>query len=381
MPRPGKTFISLIGVIVYTLLSMMTLLSIRDATWPRRSTTRDTPESFNVTTPAQSLTLITLFTTFRFDESKAATYRNTIRNWGLLAPYVRPVLYYAVGDDYLTEFARMHGWAVYECPRVGERDVPILRSMFLHAQSITGGTPFYGYANSDILFDRNLVSTLEALKNDSYRFKQLLVVGRRVNYKFKRNHEIHNLTSIYQYVRNGALFITYAQDYFISTHSGYPWDTIPDFVVGRVGYDNWIVANAVRRNISVVDATPTLSALHQTGQDGDYACHRFTDASDRNVNYQFVGKHFNYLIGITTCSHFVTQWVGSRVTILERPQRIRIGHQCDSDKDPHHETFVKEPHYFNYRIAAGGRINVSAIALVIVVMLHNVVECMRSAFI
>ena len=327
-----KTLISLIGVIVYSVLTMITLQSIRDATRPRHTTTRDTPDSINVTTPAPPLALITLFTTFRNAEAKAATYRNTIRNWGLLAPYVRPVLYYTVGDDYLTEFARMHGWAVYECPRVGQRDVPILRSMFLHAQSINKKTPFYGYANSDILFDRNLVSTLEALKNDIDRFKQLLVIGRRVNYKFKQNHEIHNLTSIYQYVRNGALFLTNAQDYFISTHSGYPWDSIPDFVVGRVGYDNWLVATAVRRNISVVDATLTLSALHQTGLDGNFAGRRYKEASDRNVNYQFAGNHFDYSVGVTTCSHFVTQWVGSRVTILERPKRIRIEHKCVSDK-------------------------------------------------
>ena len=142
MPRPGKTFISLIGVIVYSVLTMMTLQSIRDATQPRRITTRDTPDSINVTTPAPPLALITLFTTFRNAEAKAATYRNTIRNWGLLAPYVRPVLYYTVGDDYLTEFARMHGWAVYECPRVGETGIPILRAMFIHAQLLNRTTPF-----------------------------------------------------------------------------------------------------------------------------------------------------------------------------------------------------------------------------------------------
>ena len=329
---PGKTFISVIGLIVYCVLVMMIFETTRDATWLRHINTRDTPESFNVTTPAPPLALITLFTTFRNAEAKAATYRNTIRNWGLLAPYVRPVLYYTVGDDYLTEFARMHGWAVYKCPRVGKRDLPILRSMFLHAQSINRTTTFYGYANSDILFDRNLVSTLEGLKNDSYRFKQLLVIGTRVNYQFKQNHEIHSLTSIYQYVRNGTLFNQNAQDYFISTHSGYPWDSIPDFVVGRVGYDNWLVATAVRRNISVVDATPTLSALHQTGLDGNFASHRYKEASDKHVNYPLAGKHFVYSVGINKCSHFVTQWVGSRVTILERPKRIRIEHKCDSAK-------------------------------------------------
>ena len=319
-----KAFVALIA---YSVLAMMTWQSIRYATRPRHSTTRDMPEPFNVTTPAPSSALITLFTTFKVAQLNASTYRNTIRNWGLLAPYVRPVLYCTVGDDCLTEFARMHGWAVYESPRVGKRDLPILRSMFLHAQSINRTTPFYGYANSDILFDRNLVSTLEALKNNSYGFKQLLVIGRRVNYQFKRNHEIHDLTSINQYVRNGTLFQVSAQDYFISTHSGYPWDSIPDFVVGRIGYDNWLVATAVQRNISVVDATPTLSALHQTGPDSNYAA-QSKEVRDIYVNLKLAGNRFDYSAGITTCSHFITQWVGSRVTILERPKKTRIAKKC-----------------------------------------------------
>ena len=319
-----KAFVALIA---YSVLAMMTWQSIRYTTRPRRSTTRDTPEPYNVTTPAPSSALITLFTTFRLAQLKTATYRNTIRNWGLLAPYVRPVLYYTVGDDCLTEFARMHGWAVYECPRVGKSHLPILRSMFLHAQSINRITPFYGYANSDILFDRNLVSTLEALKNSSYRFKQLLIIGRRANYQFKQNHEIHDLSSINQYVRNGDLFQISALDYFISTHSGYPWDSIPDFVVGRIGYDNWLVVTAVKRNISVVDATPTLSALHQTGPEGNYASHS-KEVRDTYVNLKLVVNPFDYTLGFTTCSHFITQWVGSHVTIIERPKEIRIANKC-----------------------------------------------------
>lgn len=48
-------------------------------------------------------------------------------------------------------------------------------------------------------------------------------------------------------IAKGTLFTTNAQDYFISTKNGYPWDTIPDFVVGRVGYDNWLVVTALTK--------------------------------------------------------------------------------------------------------------------------------------
>ena len=132
-----------------------------------------------------------------------------------------------------------NGWSVYKCPRLSKHGVPVLRSMFLHAQAINATTSFYGYANGDILFNNNLLATLEALRTGDATFKQVLVVGRRTIYMFKDKEEIDNLEPVYRYATAGKLFRTEAKDFFISTHSGFPWDSIPDFVVGRVGYDNW----------------------------------------------------------------------------------------------------------------------------------------------
>ena len=33
-----------------------------------------------------------------------------------------------------------------------------------------------------------------------------------------------------------------AVDYFITTRDGFPWASVPKVVVGRVGYDNWMVS-------------------------------------------------------------------------------------------------------------------------------------------
>ena len=124
------------------------------------------------------------------------------------------------------------------------------------------------------------------------------------------------------------MFQTNALDYFITTHSGYPWRSIPNFVVGRVGYDNWLVVTAIRRNISVIDATLTLSALHQTGLDGNFAGHTYKESGERNVNLKMAGYYFDYSTGVTTCSHFITRMVQSQVMILQRPKEMRIAYKC-----------------------------------------------------
>ena len=315
-PKKKMAFI-LLGIVAYSV--SMTLLF----THLKSNVTPDPSTSYKVTTRARPVPLITLFTTFRDFRTKSVTYRNTIRNWGLLSPYVRPVLYYAGDEHYLAEFAREHGWSVYRCPRVSKTNVPVLRSMFLHAETINETTPFYGYANGDILFDSNLVTTLEALKREIDRFRRVLVIGQRINYNIGNNETILNLESVSRLASEGSLFKGFAQDYLISTRSGYPWHFIPDFVVGRIGYDNWLVATAINLGLPVIDVTATVTAVHQSGWDGNHSGRNFlVSGDDMAINLRMAGK-FDYKIGTTMCSHFVTTKNGSSVVISERPIEFR----------------------------------------------------------
>ena len=100
--------------------------------------------------------LITIFTTFHYSPDKDYIYRNTILNWALLNDTVRPILYYSKSDtnvsNPLITYAQLCGWKVYAVPMTLVGDLPVVRSMFLHAQSVSN-TPFYMYSNADILFD------------------------------------------------------------------------------------------------------------------------------------------------------------------------------------------------------------------------------------
>ncbi len=70
----------------------------------------------------------------------------------------------------------------------------------------------------------------------------------------------------------GALFGGDAEDYLLCSQSTFNWDQVPPFVVGRVGYDNWLVNHAFHNaNVSLIDATATVRTIHQTGEDGNFA--------------------------------------------------------------------------------------------------------------
>jgi hypothetical protein len=133
-----------------------------------------------------------------------------------------------------------------------------------------------------------------------------LVIGQRTNLDLK-TVDLYNLyqpTSVEPAAGlHGNLFTTDAEDYFFIKKNVYPWHLVPDIAVGRKAYDNFIVAIGIMNNVSVVDATRTMVALHQTDDDGNYAGHQ---NPENNINTNAIGE-FNYYNGLTSGSPYYSQ--------------------------------------------------------------------------
>lgn len=164
---------------------------------------------------------------------------------------------------------------------------PFLWSLFERVeQRCPSSTPFVAYANADIMFDTGLVNTLTTLKK--WGKDRLLVVGQRRNHELKGGltwEEIQNVPS--------DLFLDVAQDYFIMSRGLlWDWSTLPPYVIGRRAYDNALVDWAFH-NANLVDATETITALHQTTQDGNYAGHA-EDLVDKEYNVNLPGAKYDH---------------------------------------------------------------------------------------
>jgi len=149
-----------------------------------------------------------------------------------------------------------------------------------------------------------------------------LVVGRRTNVLLGNDSSLSNGPSLGNdsllYVpdavartgrRRGRLFAADAEDFFFIAAGEFPWLSVRDVVVGRPGYDNYLVAQAIQHNVSVVDATGTLLAVHQTDADGNYAGRRNRDVG---VNVRHIGA-FNYADGLTTAAQYVTRYAADQL--------------------------------------------------------------------
>ena len=297
--------------------------------------------------------ILTIFTTFKNSSNKMIIYKNTIRIWHRLWPEIVPILFTSFDPsdpESLAHYAVEQGWYVLPVPKTSPQGLPVLRHMFLEAQK-KFNTKFYCYANGDILFDRNLTDTIRFLETSlrGRRSHKLLVVGRRINRSMK-NTNLTELHEVGHYAKSSTLFRTDAQDCFLTTRDGYPWRTIPDFVVGRVGYDNWLVVTALVKHILVLDATATVTALHQTGEDGNLAGHGAQ--SERHYNYG-LAKGFNYGQGHTTCGQFATQRKNGTIVIKERT--TVNGKRCAGRGVP----FVKNPFVWWWQYYSWSNVSIS----------------------
>ena len=124
---------------------------------------------------------------------------------------------------------------------------------------------FYGYCNGDLLFHSDLILVLNSLAEKIQRGvlkSKVFFVGRRVNYDHMNIQPIPSGIEaqdavITKYANQGYLFQTDAEDYFFFTKNTIPWNSIPDIVIGRPGYDNYLVDFAYHRQqeMDLIDTT------------------------------------------------------------------------------------------------------------------------------
>ena len=125
---------------------------------------------------------------------------------------------------------------------------------------------FYGYCNGDLLFHSDLIPALYSISQHMQKGeikRNVFMVGRRVNYDHMDVRSIpagiiqNQDEIISQYASKGYLFQTDAEDYFFFTKNCLPWSSLAEVVIGRPGYDNYLVDYAFyhRQQVELIDMT------------------------------------------------------------------------------------------------------------------------------
>ena len=289
-------------LIVWLLISMVILIMIMPIHDIRR------PEPY--LEPKLENKLLVIFTTFKNDPNKTEIHKAVINNWSSFGKDIQPVFFYnKTSTNFWDGWALKKGWIGLPIGSTNKFGTPVLKDMQMRVSKMIK-SEFYGFCNGDILFDPNMKRTLMSIWNDKNVLKNsTMVIGKRTNVEYE---DYYNNTKVFNTNRSlnliattkGSLFMEYAEDYFfIHSPENFPWDAIKDVVIGRRGYDNYLVSEAIKHNVHVIDATNSLLAVHLTGSDGNYAGLRNID---KEYNMDLIGE-YDFSLGSTDHAQYYTK--------------------------------------------------------------------------
>ncbi len=211
------------------------------------------------------MTLVTLFTAPKpfIDPHISIIQRNTLQNWSALGDAVEVVVIgNEMGIPETCQELNIHHLPDVRC---NDQGTPLISSIFDLARDFSH-SPYLMYSNADILFLPELSEKLLILASECDQF---LAVGQRWDLDIKESLNFSNSWGEYLRRRvrdHGTLHGQTGSDYFIFPRACY--QDIPDFAVGRAGWDNWMIFWARWRHWPVVNMSKGLMVIHQNH---DYA--------------------------------------------------------------------------------------------------------------
>jgi len=212
---------------------------------------------------------------------------NAIKSWQSLKPACQIIL---LGDEFgVSEISKELNVEHIGHIIKNEYGTPLLSSAFDLAKKASRNDILV-YVNSDIIFTSDLISSIEKVE-----FEKFLIAGRRIDLDLKEEIDFSNNNwqklLIEKVNKEGNLHGFSGIDYFVFP-KGLDYN-LPNFTVGRIGWDNSFIYQIRKRKIPFIDATQAVTAIHQ-----NHSHFQKTQSfyeTERNENFKLAGGLANML--------------------------------------------------------------------------------------
>jgi hypothetical protein len=232
--------------------------------------------------------------------------RNAIKSWTLL-PDVEVIL---LGEEIgLAEAAFELSVKHFPDVRFNANGTPLISSMFQRVRENSDGE-LLCIVNADMILmpdfadaarrSRVAVVPWRHLQRDSFvLLSQRWDMDVTQPLEFTEGWEQHLASAVR---RRGSLHRPAGSDFFLFPRSCYT--DIPDFTIGRAGWDNWMIYKARKEKWAVIDCTPSVMIVHQNH---DYSHlpggKPHYEHPDTNENIRLAGGEANIRYTVLDATH------------------------------------------------------------------------------
>ena len=206
------------------------------------------------------MAFLTIFTTPKplTNPHIAVIQRNALANWQALGPDVAVIVLgnEAGAAEAAAEFGALH---LPDVARNAE-GTPLISDLFAQARNHANSS-LLAYVNADILL---LPDFVETARRAAQQRKDFLLVGQRWDldvaeplvFDWGWDFDLRQRAQ-----QQGKQHPPAGSDYFIFPTDAYR--EIPQFAIGRAGWDNWMIYYARRKGWATIDATRDIFIIHQ----------------------------------------------------------------------------------------------------------------------
>ena len=228
----------------------------------------------------------------------AMIQRNAIKSWTLLED-VEVIL---LGNESgIAEVAKEFGVKHFPNVKTNESGTPLISSMFEIARE-NSNSDFLCIINSDMILMDDFV---EVARRSRLQCDKFVLLSQRWDYDIASPIDFANgwQSQLRETVRKqNQLHRPAGSDFFLFPKSCY--QDIPNFTIGRAGWDNWMIYKARKENWAVIDCTPSIMIVHQNH---DYSHlpngKPHYEHPETNVNIQLAGGQANIRYTILDSTH------------------------------------------------------------------------------
>jgi len=224
--------------------------------------------------------------------------RNAIKSWTLL-PDIEVIL---LGEEIgLVETARELGVKHIPNVKCNNNGTPLISSMFQLARE-NSHSDLLCIINADMILMPDFIQAAKQVIKSKDKFVLLsqrwdLDVTQPIEFTEGWQNRLSSMVH-----GQGSLHRPAGSDFFLFPLSSY-FD-IPDFTIGRAGWDNWMIYKARKEKWSVIDCTPSVMIVHQNH---DYSHlpggKPHYEHPDTNENIRLAGGEANIRYTILDATH------------------------------------------------------------------------------